>query len=95
MDLSLEWLNLVARISHVQLVEGSDYFKWSLTKSGLYTVRSLYRHLIDTHPPFRHGRIWKMKIPLKIKIFLWFLKGGCSNQRQLREEKLERKSAMY
>jgi hypothetical protein len=21
-----EWLNLVARISHVQLVEGSDYF---------------------------------------------------------------------
>jgi hypothetical protein len=71
-----EWLNLVARISHVQLVEGSDYFKWSLTKSGLYTVRSLYRHLIDTHPPFRHGRIWKMKIPLKIKIFLWFLQRG-------------------
>jgi hypothetical protein len=64
-----EWLNLVAKISHVQLVEGSDYFKWSLTKSGLYNVRSLYCHLIDTHPPFRHGRIWKMKIPLKIKIF--------------------------
>jgi hypothetical protein len=69
----LPWLNLVARISHVQRVEGADYFKWSLTKSGLYTVRSLYRHLIDTHPPFGHGRIWKMKIPLKIKIFLWFL----------------------
>jgi hypothetical protein len=71
-----EWLNLVSRISHVQLVEGSDYFKWSLTKSGIYTVWSLFRHLIDTHPPFRHGRIWRMKIPLKIKIFLWFLQRG-------------------
>jgi hypothetical protein len=69
-----EWLNLVARISNVQLVEGSDYFKWNLTKSGVY--RSLYHHLIDTHPPSRHGRIWKMRILLKIKIFLWFLQRG-------------------
>jgi hypothetical protein len=49
-----EWLGLVAQISHVQLTEGSDFFKWSLTKSGLFTVRSLYHHLIDTHPPFQH-----------------------------------------
>jgi hypothetical protein len=61
-----EWINLVARISHVQLVEGSHHFKWSLTKSGLFTIRSLYPHLIDTQPPFRHGKIWKMRIPLKI-----------------------------
>jgi len=52
-----EWLNLVARISNVQLVEGSDHFTWSLTKSGLYSVRSLYLHLIDTRPPFRHKKI--------------------------------------
>jgi hypothetical protein len=71
-----EWLNLVARISNVQLVEGSDYFTWSLTKSGLFSVRSMYLHLIDTRPPFRHKKIWKIKISLKIKIFLWFLQRG-------------------
>jgi hypothetical protein len=60
----------------VQLTEGSDFFKWGLTKSGLFTVRSLYHHLIDTNPPFQHRKIWKVRIPLKIKIFLWFVQKG-------------------
>jgi len=47
-----EWLSLVARISNVELVEGSDYFRWSLTKSRLFSVRSLYLFLIDTRTPF-------------------------------------------
>ena len=72
----VEWHNLVAQINHVELVEGSDTFRWNLTKSGLYSVRSLYLHLIDTQPPFQHKMIWKLKIPLKIKIFLWYLQRG-------------------
>jgi len=71
-----EWLSLVANVSHVELVDGSDYFRWSLTRSGLFSVGSLYLHLIDTKIPFRHRKIWKIKIPLKIKIFLWFLQRG-------------------
>jgi len=71
-----EWLHLVARISHVQLVEGTDYFRWNLTKFGLFSVRSMYLYLINTRPPFVHKEIWKIKIPLKIKIFLWFLQRG-------------------
>jgi exonuclease III len=70
------WLNLVASISNVLLVQGTDYFKWTLTKSGLFTVRSMYRDAMDNHPPFQHKKIWKYKIPLKIKIFLWFLRKG-------------------
>jgi hypothetical protein len=80
-----DWLSLVAQISHVELTDDSDYFKWSLNReltddsdyfkwslnrSDLYTVRSLYHHLIDTQPPFHHRKIWKMRIPLKIKTFL-------------------------
>ena len=69
----IEWQNLVAQIAHVQLVDGSDMFRWDLNNSGSFTVRSLYLHLLDRQPPFRHKMIWKLKTPLKIKIFLWFL----------------------
>ena len=68
----VEWLNLVAQIAHVDLVDGLDNFRRNLTKSGLFSVRSFCPYLIDTHPPFRHKLIWELKIPLKIKIFLWF-----------------------
>jgi hypothetical protein len=70
------WLHLVAWVSNVVVVDDKDYFKWRLTKSGVFTVQSLYLHDIDTHPPFQHRKIWKWKIPLKIKIFLWFLQKG-------------------
>ena len=51
-------------------------FRWNLTNSESFTVRSFYLHLLDSQPPFRHKMIWKLKIPLKIKIFLWFLERG-------------------
>ena len=68
-----DWSILVAQIAPFNLVDGSDSFRWNLTKSVLFTVRSLYLHLINTHTPFRHKKIWKIMVPLKIKIFLWFL----------------------
>jgi hypothetical protein len=46
------WLQLVARVSDVVLVDDKDYFKWRLTKSVFFTVPSLYLHDIDTHPTF-------------------------------------------
>ena len=52
-----KWLSLVARISNVELVEGSNYFRWGLTNSGLFFVRSMYLYLIDTQIPFRHKKI--------------------------------------
>jgi hypothetical protein len=42
----------------------------------LFSVRSLYLYDMDTQTPFHHKKIWKMKIPLKIKISLWFLQRG-------------------
>jgi hypothetical protein len=72
----IHWLHLVARVSNVVLMDDTDYFKWRLTKSGFSTIRSLYLHDIDIDPPFQHRKIWKWKISLKIKIFLWFLRKG-------------------
>jgi hypothetical protein len=36
----------------------------------------MYIDALDTHPRFQHRKIWKWKLPLKIKIFLWFLQKG-------------------
>jgi hypothetical protein len=47
-----QWLYLVARVSNVVLVDGKDYFKWLLTKSGFFTVQPMYLDDIDTHPTF-------------------------------------------
>jgi hypothetical protein len=70
------WIHLVAQVSDVVLVDGKDCFKWLLTKNGFFTVQSMYLDAIDTHPPFQHKKIWKWKLPLKIKNFLWFLQKG-------------------
>jgi hypothetical protein len=88
-----QWLHLVARVSNVVLVDGNDHFKWLLTKSGLFTVRSMYLHTIDTHPPFQHNKIWKWRLPLRIKFFSLVSSERCRfDKRQSCEEKLERES---
>jgi hypothetical protein len=70
------WLHLVARVSYIDLVDGKDHFKWPLMKNILFTVRSMYLDALDADPPFQHRKIWKWKLPLKIKNFLWFLQRG-------------------
>jgi hypothetical protein len=68
------WNNLVAQLVNVEIGEGSDTFRWDLTQTGKFSVKLMYSYLINTSPPFQHKKIWKLKIPLKIKIFLWYLK---------------------
>jgi hypothetical protein len=33
----------------------------------------MYLHLLNQYDPLQHKFIWKLKISLKIKIFLWYL----------------------
>ncbi|WVZ67862.1 hypothetical protein U9M48_016884 [Paspalum notatum var. saurae] len=62
-DKLIKWNDLVARVAFVQLDGHHDKAIWSLTKHGYFTVKSLYNFL-------------KLKLPLKIKIFVWFLMKG-------------------
>jgi hypothetical protein len=58
---------------NVSLTERDDEFKWNLTSTGVFTVKSLYLDLMNGHTPFLKKYIWKIKVPLKIRIFMWFL----------------------
>ena len=73
----LSWNNLLLRLSRIQLSDGVDVFKWKLLESGKFSVGSLYKALVQ--PDFLvndNSKIWKMKIPLKTKIFAWYLRKG-------------------
>ena len=68
-----KWLHLVNRLMHVQLSGHKDLFRWNLTVNGMFTVKSLYLDFMSGHTKFLRKYLWKMKVPLKIKIFMWFL----------------------
>ena len=61
---------------HINLVEEQDEFMWELDLTGVFTVKTHYRGLINQNVPNRNKKLWKLKAPLKIKIFLWYLKRG-------------------
>jgi hypothetical protein len=67
------WHNLVHRIMQVRLNNQNDVFRWNLHQNRKYSVHSMYLALISNGAVIRHNLIWKLKIPLKIKIFMWYL----------------------
>jgi hypothetical protein len=68
----LEWQSLVARVAFINLNEGRDIFIWNLNNNCLFYVKSMYKYLVNNEIKVTQ-KIWHMKVPLKIKIFLWFL----------------------
>lgn len=67
------WYNLATKLNQVQLEDNRDIVKWNLTNSGKFSVKCLYDYTTksDTGPSYKY--IWKAKIPLKIKIFIWLV----------------------
>jgi hypothetical protein len=63
------WYRLVARVTPMRLNGVWDKFVWGVLQSGLFSVNSMYKALIlDTR--VRDSMVlWKIKVPLRIKIF--------------------------
>lgn len=70
------WLELCHKLESVNFVDQADSFTWNLNSSGSYSMKSLYKSLINNDCQFRHKVIWKLKVPLKIKFFAWYLCRG-------------------
>ena len=67
------WKKLVEKLMSISLSNEVDKFKWNLTTTGQFTVKSMYADYLHGHTPFLRKYLWKLKVPLKIKVFMWFL----------------------
>ena len=57
----------------VQLSDQPDKLHWKLTTSGVFTVRSMYIDVINSSSIPTSKSVWDVKVPLKIKVFMWFV----------------------
>jgi hypothetical protein len=69
-----KWLSLVGSIILVHLNDHRDSFIWTANKKIL--VKNMYIDLVLKSVTPVDCWTWKSKIPLKIKILLWYLKNG-------------------
>jgi hypothetical protein len=61
-------------LANVVLSKEQDIFWWNLIPNGQFSVKSHYLAPIHANVPNMNKIIWKLKVPLKIKIFLWYLR---------------------
>jgi hypothetical protein len=66
------WTNLNKLCGHVTFSEERDTLSWLLTESGQFSTKSFYlalQNFGDVPQKF----LWKTKIPLRIKTFIWLV----------------------
>ena len=68
----------ILKSSHVRLSAADDCLIWNLSKTGKYSPKEGYVELMnrEVESNWWWKVIWKMKCPLKTKIFSWFLLFG-------------------
>lgn len=66
-------LHMVNRLMMVNISQEPDTFCLKLHTSGVFSVKSMYSDLVNHGQPFHLKFIWKLKVPLKIEFFMWYL----------------------
>lgn len=64
------WSHLLLRCT--DLSSEGDVLLWKFSQNKQFLVQPMYSYLINSGYCFAHRIIWKVKIPLKIKISLWY-----------------------
>jgi hypothetical protein len=72
-DLAWQIHGLNQIMSQTVLSDRQDKPHWKWTKSGKFTVKSVYNHLCGAGLERSFKHLWKSKIHLNIKIWLWMI----------------------
>ena len=93
------WLDPVAQgqagalkcsLFRVALGDGKDRPWWKSSKNGKFSVKSMYKKLSSSGVDRSFEPLWKAKLPLKIKIWLWLiLHNAIATKDNMRKRKWE------
>lgn len=67
------WAEVCTMVGDTHLSAGQDEVSWALASSGRFSVKSLYEKLTEGQVMAPYKDIWQVRVPLKIKVFLWQL----------------------
>jgi hypothetical protein len=67
------WISLVCRLINESLNNELDIFKWCLATFGIFWLKSMYADFLYGHIVFLKTYIWRVKVLLKVKLFMWLL----------------------
>lgn len=67
---------MVSSIEFVQLDEQQDSIKWNLNNKRSFSVQSVYKNLVNQLGMPLNKDVWKLKLPIKVKVFIWFFLKG-------------------
>lgn len=67
------WNNLKTRCEEIYMVVDKDMVERSLSADKKFSVKCLYRELIVVECYFPQKFLRKVKVPVKIKVFLWLV----------------------
>lgn len=66
---------LVCKVVLFNLSNSPDIFRLEANGKRVFPMSSMYKALMYRNVVPRKSIIWKLRIPLRIKIFLWYIKG--------------------
>ena len=68
-DLQDDWLKNLSDLNLINKSDGKDKVTWKFGKNGRFSVKSTYDAMTVNDSGLYNKRIWKSKVPTKIKIF--------------------------
>jgi len=71
-----QWEVLKQHALATPLSQNQDKVSWKWSQKGIFSVKSTYDRLTSNDNGDSFSRIWKAKLPYKIKIFLWLIEQG-------------------
>jgi hypothetical protein len=73
----LEWEELLECLSNIHLTKNIDTIKWCIIPNGQFSIASLYRRCsFSGVTDARMEEMWRTKMPLKVKYFVWLVYQG-------------------
>ena len=82
-ELADQWRAIRDTVDSLTLSSTSDWVSWRLNQNGKFSTKSVYKWLERSISGCHYRWIWRAKLPLKIKIFLWQMSQDAVLTRQI------------